>query len=275
MSENGSESGTDKATNAKVDETASFKKSESDDDFKLDETESVEVKPTEKAESDDISPPITPKTPTKRTKKAFKSETDEGKETSKAKAKRTKGDITTPGKEVDDAAIPSFSKKKRNSAAVDDGAAETPITPRKRRAPTKPQTAGRSISTNLEDASKEDKMLISMKDNGKTWAEIRKAWKEMTGEDTGNSTLPNRYNRLKANLATFKEEDESKLLTAKAEVEKTNELEFWGKVGVAMEAAGAEKYPIKALEKKFKELQKKPPRSPANAAEDEEMDDDE
>ncbi|KAI9696772.1 MAG: hypothetical protein M1836_005134 [Candelina mexicana] len=275
MSENGSETSTDAATNAKVDETTGLKKSESDDETKPDDTESVENKPTEKAESDEESIPITPKTPPKRTRKAVKSETDEGKETSKAKAKRTKGDVTIPSKEVDDAAIPTFGKKKRNSTAVDDGAAEAPITPRKRRAPTKPQTAGRSISTKLEDASKEDKMLISMKDNGKSWAEIRKAWKEMTGEDTGNSTLPNRYNRLKANLASFKEEDEPKLLTAKAEVEKANELEFWGKVGVAMEAAGADKYPIKALEKKFKELQKKPAPAPANAAEDEEMDDDE
>ncbi len=155
-----------------------------------------------------------------------------------------------------------------------------------------------------------------MKDNGKPWAEIRKAWKEMTGEDTGSewlyarsylnsalrlmvaSTLPNRYNRLKANLASFKEEDEPKLLAAKAEVEKANELEFWGKVGAAMEVAGtysptsvvlgletklkwfyigADKYPIKALEKRFKEIQKRPTevQVPVKTDEDDEADEEE
>lgn len=32
-----------------------------------------------------------------------------------------------------------------------------------------------------------------MRDGGKTWQEIRRMWKEETGEESGKSTLPNRY----------------------------------------------------------------------------------
>ncbi|KAI9718612.1 MAG: hypothetical protein M1812_004063 [Candelaria pacifica] len=291
MSENRSKNRTDAAAKLaiKPEEAADpvdLKKSESDEETKPEKVVSSKTKPVGKANIDDSAAPVIPKTPTKRgTKKAASGETDDNKDstlTSNPKSKRTpakaKTDYATPSEENnEDTAISTPSKKKRGSMAVNDldDDAETLSTPRKRRAPIKPQTPGRSIGTKLEDASEEDKMLISMKDSGKSWAEIRKAWKAKTGEDTGNSTLPNRYNRLKTNMATFKEEDEPKLLAAKAEIEKANELEFWGKVGVAMEAAGADKYPIKALEKRFKELQKKPAPAPANDAEDDEAGDNE
>lgn len=68
------------------------------------------------------------------------------------------------------------------------------------------------ISTSLATASDADKMLIKMKEEGKTWAEIREAWKKMTGEETKSSTLPNRYSRLKTNLMTLQSGDVSDIL---------------------------------------------------------------
>ena len=65
------------------------------------------------------------------------------------------------------------------------------------------------ISTSLETASAEDKMLVKMKEEGKSWAVIRDAWETMTGEKTKSSTLPNRYIRLKSNFMTLKEGDVS------------------------------------------------------------------
>lgn len=41
--------------------------------------------------------------------------------------------------------------------------------------------------------SAQDKMLIEWKESGRTWDDIRKKWKEMTGDLTATSTLPNRY----------------------------------------------------------------------------------
>lgn len=52
-------------------------------------------------------------------------------------------------------------------------------------------------------------MLLRMKEDGKTWAEIREAWEEMTGDKVGGSTLSGRYTRIKANLVVFHQEDVS------------------------------------------------------------------
>jgi hypothetical protein len=53
----------------------------------------------------------------------------------------------------------------------------------------------------MEEACEADKMLLHMKNvQDKPWAEIREIWKAMTGQRTASSTLPNRYNRLKAKL---------------------------------------------------------------------------
>lgn len=66
------------------------------------------------------------------------------------------------------------------------------------------------MPTSYENASPEDKMLLRMKDDeNKSWAEIRQAWEEMTGEKVGGSTLCGRYGRIKANLMDFTPEDVS------------------------------------------------------------------
>lgn len=85
----------------------------------------------------------------------------------------------------------------------------TVITPtvrkRKRSVPTSAPAI--AISTSLDTVTPEDKMLLKMRDDGENWSAIRAAWKDMTGIQPGASTLPNRYNRLKANLTVLKEGD--------------------------------------------------------------------
>lgn len=102
----------------------------------------------------------------------------------------------------DDAAV---AKKKRSptkakpvKAEAADGEEEvnvpqtpqTPQTPRKRKASAAAVAPGRVIPANLEAADEADRMLVRMKDEGSGWLEIRAAWKDLTGESPGASTLP-------------------------------------------------------------------------------------
>lgn len=115
--------------------------------------------------------------------------------------------VKTPPKkrgaaDKDDAAV---AKKKRSptkakpvKAEAEDGEEEfvvpltpqTPQTPRKRKASAAAVAPGRAIPANFEAANEADKLLVKMKDEGSGWLEIRAAWKELTGESPGASTLP-------------------------------------------------------------------------------------
>ena len=65
---------------------------------------------------------------------------------------------------------------------------------RQRRAPKNGIMDSRPIPRSYEECEEADKALLDMRDNeGKTWKEIRVVWEELTGQKTGNSTLPNRY----------------------------------------------------------------------------------
>ena len=59
-------------------------------------------------------------------------------------------------------------------------------TPRKRQAPKKELAIPRGIPSSWEDADQADRMMVTMKENGEGWAEIRAAWKEETGQDTAS-----------------------------------------------------------------------------------------
>lgn len=50
-------------------------------------------------------------------------------------------------------------------------------------------------------------MILRMKDEGKTWAEIKPKWEEMTGQAIKDSTLRVRYMKLKSNITVFGEGD--------------------------------------------------------------------
>ena len=59
-------------------------------------------------------------------------------------------------------------------------------TPRKRQAPKKELAAPRGIPTSWDDADHADRMLVTMKNKGDGWAEIRAAWKAVTGQETAS-----------------------------------------------------------------------------------------
>ena len=77
----------------------------------------------------------------------------------------------------------------------------------KRQAPNSCAATPKSIPTSWEKASEADRMLVTMKDDGKNWVEIRKKWTEVTGQETASSSLPNRYARIKSNTSLLKEGD--------------------------------------------------------------------
>ena len=52
-------------------------------------------------------------------------------------------------------------------------------------------------------------MLMDWRESGKSWSEIKTEYARFTGKPVGNSTLPNRYIRLKASLVELKDGDVS------------------------------------------------------------------
>ena len=59
-------------------------------------------------------------------------------------------------------------------------------TPRKRQAPKKEVVAPRGIPSSWDEAGEADRMLVTMKEKGEGWSEIRTAWKAVTGQDTAS-----------------------------------------------------------------------------------------
>lgn len=97
----------------------------------------------------------------------------------------------------------------------DSGEPSTPPT-KKRRTPAVTPTSGRSIPESRDRLDREDKMLLELKEQGKSWPEIREAFRKI-GITTGSSTLPNRYSRLTAKLVEWKVGDVS-AFTRQAEI---------------------------------------------------------
>ena len=86
---------------------------------------------------------------------------------------------------------------------------------------------------------------------GESWGTINAEWERLTGNKPGKSTLPNRFPRLKANLACVAANDVAQMLKSEAEVNEQIEAEvkeLWGKkwvrVGKHMEDAGTQNYPV-------------------------------
>ena len=59
-------------------------------------------------------------------------------------------------------------------------------TPRKRQAPKKELAAPRGIPGSWDDADQADRMLVTMKEKGDSWTDIRAAWKAVTGQETAS-----------------------------------------------------------------------------------------
>ena len=78
----------------------------------------------------------------------------------------------------DKPASPAKSTGSKSSGSSSMTARETP---RQRQAPKGAPADPRPVPTSWDDADDADKMLMTMKQAGKTWEEIREAWEEKTG----------------------------------------------------------------------------------------------
>lgn len=184
--------------------------------------------------------PITPKTP--RTPKTPKSG-------SKRSATNVEGENDV-----------NITPTKKARAKKDD------TTPRQRKASGKPMGSSK-IATSVEELSVQDRLLLTMKDAGKSWSEIIAAWKNATGETPGKSTLPNRYARLKANITQMKPEDQDILLIAYRKVYEKFERDKWELIKRTMEEDGADNsYSAATIQKQYKKLSDKATITTATAA---------
>ncbi|KAL1615509.1 hypothetical protein SLS56_011797 [Neofusicoccum ribis] len=130
------------------------------------------------------------------------------------------------------------------------------VTPaRQRKAPNKTPTSARAIAATIEELSTEDRLLLSMKDQGKSWKEINDAWKAATGVEVAKSTLPNRYARLRANITSMSESDQQNLVKAKQLVEEQFEQQKWESISQKMQELGtAEKFSTSVLQKQLQKM---------------------
>ena len=79
-------------------------------------------------------------------------------------------------------------------------------TPRKRAPPIAEYVSDQiAIPTSWAQVSDADQRMMQMKEEGRGWEAIRRMWRETTGQDAAPSTLPNRYNRIKANLTVLQD----------------------------------------------------------------------
>ncbi|KAI9770905.1 MAG: hypothetical protein M1840_002609 [Geoglossum simile] len=215
--------------------------------------------PQGEAANTTLKPAKAPKTP--------KSVRSKGKANSAPAKKRTPKNAVKADDETDltyEAGKITTPRKKRVDVP-NDGNGE-PSTPpnKKRRTPAATPSSGRSIPESRDDLDDNDKLLLSMKEQGKTWPEIREAFKNI-GITTGASTLPNRYSRLVAKLVEWKSGDvdtflavksaiEAEFLEAKKAMEAKFDAEKWSKISAGMEERGTTRYTSAALQKKLKDI---------------------
>ncbi|KAL2847449.1 hypothetical protein BJY01DRAFT_246813 [Aspergillus pseudoustus] len=163
------------------------------------------------------------------------------KQTATRPTKGTGSEKSTPSKRgrKTDTATPTKRAKKDNGNA----------TPRKASLP--------PVPASLAEAGTEDKMILNLRDGeGKSWAEITKLFISVTGIEVGSTTLRLRYGSMKAKFVEIPEEDASRLLHLKKEIEDKFESEKWARISEAIVTDGGGKYPVAALQKKFKQLDK-------------------
>ncbi|RAK97921.1 Gon7-domain-containing protein [Aspergillus ibericus CBS 121593] len=125
----------------------------------------------------------------------------------------------------------------------------TTTTPKKTKLP--------PIPTSLEAVTASDRLILRLRDEEqRNWDDINKEWMAQTGILVGKSTLRMRYTTMKSNFVDMDGEDEARMLRAKKEVEEKFEGDKWRLIADAVESAGGKNYPVGALLKRFKEMNK-------------------
>ncbi|KKK14839.1 hypothetical protein AOCH_004935 [Aspergillus ochraceoroseus] len=128
-------------------------------------------------------------------------------------------------------------------------------------APTATATAtakSTQIPTSYNAAGPADRLILRMRDEEKRpWAEITKAYVDLTAVQVGVSSIQKRYKTMKANFVSLSEEDTTRFLKIKKDIEDRFDLEKWARIAEVLEQESGTKYPAAALLKKFKELNRK------------------
>jgi hypothetical protein len=107
-------------------------------------------------------------------------------------AKADKGDTETP-------------TKKRKTKAEANGDAETPAKTTKAKAtPKKTPAKGNKFPESSEEFTDGDRLILSMRKDGKGWDEINEAWEKVTGQKPGKDVLRKREPKLKAVATEWK-----------------------------------------------------------------------
>ncbi|GFF51009.1 hypothetical protein IFM46972_09186 [Aspergillus udagawae] len=156
-------------------------------------------------------------------------------------------------------------KKAVDGADADTDSTETPT----KKGKTSPKKTLGPIPASLESAGLADKMVLRMRDEeGRSWSEITNAWTRMTGIKVEGSTLRKRYTAMKANFVSISAEDEVRIVKVKKEVEEKFEQEKWHKIAEGVATDGGSNYPANAIQRKFKELNKRAQAAAAVETED-------
>ncbi|KKK21044.1 hypothetical protein ARAM_006809 [Aspergillus rambellii] len=114
------------------------------------------------------------------------------------------------------------------------------------------------IPTSYNAAGPADRLILRMRDEEKRpWAEITKAYVDLTAVQVGVSSIQKRYKTMKANFVSLSEEDTTRFLKIKKDIEDRFDLEKWARIAEVLEQESGTKYPAAALLKKFKELNRK------------------
>lgn len=147
----------------------------------------------------------------------------------------------------------SSSKKPRSDNPVPTSV-PAPKKPTRQRDPSKKQATARNIPRSLEECGEADRELITLRDGGAGWKDIREKWRQITGNTPAHSTLPNRYNRLKSNFTSVRPEDNPLLLLAKRQVEASFEAQKWDLVAQVVREKGGDVYAGVVLQRQYKKL---------------------
>ncbi|KAL2847290.1 hypothetical protein BJX68DRAFT_268156 [Aspergillus pseudodeflectus] len=176
-----------------------------------------------------------------------------------AKSSPAKKPGTTPAKGSGASSTPS--KRARKTA----GDTTTPTKRARKDSTGSPSTKGASprkaalppVPSSLAEAGTEDKMILNLRDvEGKSWGEITKLFISVTGIQVGGTTLRLRHAAMKAKFVEIPDEDATRLLRLKKEIEDKFESEKWARISEAIVTDGGGKYPTATLQKKFKQLDK-------------------
>lgn len=92
-----------------------------------------------------------------------------------------------------------------------------------------------------------DAGLLTLLQEGRSWGDINKEWERITGNKPASSTLPNRFNRLKANISTVEDCDIDQMKLSVVAVEVAIETEYkeaiakkWARIAKHMRENGVE-----------------------------------